>query len=452
MKKRVWTILTAICLTLMLLPTPVRADRGLLDGVPDGYIFHLDANISDEDFGVTSGGWYAFEVNPMPQNRHADIKLYSYQGESSQGGKYYSTTDEIRLLELPKSWNNAGDTFYVQLESGIAYNVEARNGKAFDVAIRCHGTVKPDDISSFDIDMSYFMDNGGTAHSPGEAPLPGDKITVALFANDDEADAAFSRYYNNGQYAIVISGGNGIAEVTELIVTLDDGTSFSVKNDGSNTFSFTMPEASVSLSYTASWEGESGYGNEFKNPFTDISESDPFYDAVQWAIRYGITTGTSKTTFSPQATVTRAQAMTFLWRSANCPEPSSSDISFTDVKPTDYFYKAVLWAVENGITNGTGNGKFSPEQTCTHAHMVTFSWRFLGKENETGQGAWYDDALSWYTSMIGHLVEDDATPVESGTLTDITNAVTSQKLCSRADAVNYLYLNDEILFWQMVNQ
>ena len=113
------------------------------------------------------------------------------------------------------------------------------------------------------------------------------------------------------------------------------------------------------------------------NPFVDVKESDYFYKAVLWAVEKGITTGTSATTFRPEQTCTRAQIVTFLWRNAGKPEPASSANPFIDVKDGDYFAKAVLWAVEDGITTGTSATTFRPENTCTRAQIVTFLYRAL---------------------------------------------------------------------------
>ena len=109
-------------------------------------------------------------------------------------------------------------------------------------------------------------------------------------------------------------------------------------------------------------------------PFTDVSADSYYYDAVLWAVENGIAKGTSHTTFSPDATCTRAQAVTFLWRSEKSPA-GDTDNPFTDVKSTDYYADAVLWAVREEITKGTGNTTFSPNANCTRAQIVTFLWR-----------------------------------------------------------------------------
>jgi len=112
-----------------------------------------------------------------------------------------------------------------------------------------------------------------------------------------------------------------------------------------------------------------------KNPFTDVKKSDYYYKAVLWAVGKGVTSGTSKTTFSPEDPCTRGQIAAFLWRAAGQPAPSTSKNPFTDVKKKDFYYKSVLWAVENGITAGTSKTTFSPEDPCTRGQIVTFLYR-----------------------------------------------------------------------------
>ena len=116
------------------------------------------------------------------------------------------------------------------------------------------------------------------------------------------------------------------------------------------------------------------------NPFTDLKDGAFYYTAVLWAVEKGITTGASKTTFAPGKPCTRGQIVTFLWRFKNSPEPTSTENPFADVKADAFYYKAVLWAVENNVTSGTGKGKFSPDSTCTRGQVVTFLYRAAGEE------------------------------------------------------------------------
>ena len=106
-----------------------------------------------------------------------------------------------------------------------------------------------------------------------------------------------------------------------------------------------------------------------------MKKTDYFFDAVEWAVEKGITTGTSATTFSPNANCNRAQAVTFLWRAKGSPAPKATTTAFTDVAPDSYYYNAVLWAVENGVTNGTSATTFSPDAICTRGQIVTFLYR-----------------------------------------------------------------------------
>ena len=113
------------------------------------------------------------------------------------------------------------------------------------------------------------------------------------------------------------------------------------------------------------------------HPFSDVRSDAFYYKDMLWAVEKGITSGTSDTTFSPSQSCTRGQVVTFLWRAAGSPEPESTVCPFTDLNPTASYYKAVLWAVEKGITSGTSDTTFSPSQSCTRGHVVTFLYRYM---------------------------------------------------------------------------
>ncbi len=128
-------------------------------------------------------------------------------------------------------------------------------------------------------------------------------------------------------------------------------------------------------------------------PFTDVTDGDYFFEAVRWAYNHEpqVTNGMSETTFGPDLTVTRGQCVTFLWRAMGCPEPAPNQNSFVDVSESDYYYKAVLWAVEKGITNGVDAAHFAPDLTLSTAHIATFLYRTL----EIGTDGWYAEAADW---------------------------------------------------------
>ena len=146
--------------------------------------------------------------------------------------------------------------------------------------------------------------------------------------------------------------------------------------------------------------------------FDDVQdESQYYFTPVYWAVDNGITTGTSPTTFSPNAGCTRAQVVTFLWRAAGKPEPTTSENPFEDVTSDAYYYKAVLWAVEKGITTGTSATTFRPDRTCTRGQIVTFLWRYNGQpEPENGNNPFADvPAGQYYYKAVQWAVENGIT-------------------------------------------
>ena len=146
------------------------------------------------------------------------------------------------------------------------------------------------------------------------------------------------------------------------------------------------------------------------NPFTDVQENDYYFNPVKWAVFNEITIGTSSTTFSPEQDCTRAQMVTFLWRAKGSPEPSSTSNPFTDVKSDAYYAKAVLWAAEQGITTGTSLITFSPDATVNRAQSVTFLWRMEGSEKASVNNQFTDvDANAYYSGAVDWAVRDQIT-------------------------------------------
>ena len=134
--------------------------------------------------------------------------------------------------------------------------------------------------------------------------------------------------------------------------------------------------------------------------FDDVPTGAYYEEAVAWAAEKGITEGTSATTFAPKALCTRAQVVTFLWRAAGCPEPQNVG-SFADVTAGSYYAKAVAWAIENGITGGTGDGMFSPDAVCTRAQAVTFLYRASAAPAVDGSSSFSDvDADAYYMAAV----------------------------------------------------
>ena len=191
-------------------------------------------------------------------------------------------------------------------------------------------------------------------------------------------------------------------------------------------YAFTMPASKVTV--TATFMDD----NTMLNFFVDVKASDYYYDAVLWAAQNGITSGTDAEHFSPNQPCTRAQIVTFLWRAAGSPEPKAMS-SFADVSTDAYYAKAVAWAVENGITTGTGDGKFSPDATCTRAQSVTFLFRAIGKLVDSK--AEFSDVLadSYYANAVDWAVENGVTNGIGDGLFGPDNS------CTRAQIVTFLY-------------
>ena len=213
-------------------------------------------------------------------------------------------------------------------------------------------------------------------------------------------------------------------ELDTLTVKDASGSKIKVKDKGDGKFTFTMPASKVTVS--------AEFAEIETLDFADVPTDAYYYEAVKWAAKKGITGGTGDGTFNPNGSCTRAHIVTFLWRAAGSPAPKST-VSFADVPADSYYAKAVAWAVENGITLGTGDGTFSPNATCTRAQSVTFLYRALGTAPTTVNGftdvtadAFYADAVAW--------------AVESG----VTNGTSASSFspsngCTRAQIVTFLY-------------
>lgn len=176
-------------------------------------------------------------------------------------------------------------------------------------------------------------------------------------------------------------------------------------------------------------------GDSSKFNFHDVTRFDYFYDAVKWAVDHDITSGTGRFTFSPNAACTRAQTVTFLWRAAGSPRPVSAVNPFTDVHYGDYFYQAVLWAVENGITMGTSATTFSPDATVTRAQVVTFLWRANGQPAAWNSGFTDVSADAYYAKAVAWAVQNGIT---TGTGFGVFSP---DAACTRAQIVTFLYRN-----------
>ena len=264
---------------------------------------------------------------------------------------------------------------------------------------RYTGSSSSGTTSSYPVSVPRF-DNGSVSVTPGSASKG---TTVTLTVKPDEG------------YAL-----------DKLTVTDKDGNRLSLSDKGDGKYTFTMPDGKVSVDASFSKIAAAV-------SFRDVNQSDYYYDAVQWAVEKGITEGTSATTFSPDASCTRAQMVTFLYRAAGSPAPKSTVNPFTDVSANDYYYNAVLWAVENGITTGVSADRFAPGATVSRAQTVTFLYRANG--SPAASGASFSDVAAdeYYANAV-------AWAVRSGITTGTGNGKFAPNApCTRGQIVTFLY-------------
>ena len=256
---------------------------------------------------------------------------------------------------------------------------------------------------SYAVETPDKTENGSVSVSPKNASQ-GDRVTVTV-----KPDEGY--------------------ELDSLKVLDKDGKELELTDKGDGIYTFKMPAGKVEIK--ASFAPE----KTAQDFFTDVPANSYYADAVLWAAKNGITGGIGNGLFGPNQPCTRAQIVTFLWRAAGSPEPKAMS-SFADVSTDAYYAKAVAWAVENGITTGTGDGKFSPDATCTRAQSVTFLYRAAGSPAVSGSAEFGDVATNaYYADAVAWAAKNGITGGIGGGLFGSGND------CTRAQIVTFLYRN-----------
>ena len=281
----------------------------------------------------------------------------------------------------------------VDLEAGT-YTVEvnADNCEVFNSNI----TITADTATHTQtIAMTYRKSSGGDDSDPTYAIEVGKDIRNGTVT-------ANRRYAERGDTVTITVKPDDGFKLDDLTVTDKNGNELKLTDKGNGKYTFKMPAGKVTVSATFAPEKTAA------DYFADVPANSYYADAVLWAAKNGITGGIGNGLFGPNQPCTRAQIVTFLWRAAGSPEPKSMS-SFSDVSADSYYAKAVAWAVENGITTGTGDGKFSPDATCTRAQSVTFLFRAIGKLVDSK--AEFSDVLtdSYYANAVAWAVENGVT-------------------------------------------
>ena len=295
-------------------------------------------------------------LNTVEPNANGAAAQYS-----KDGGKTWQ--DSAEFTELT---SNTTYTFAVRYAEKAPYAASAASDTAeFSTLYRSSGSSSD---PTYSVSTPSKTENGTVTVSPKSASK-GDTVTITV-----KPDSGYV--------------------LDDLTVTDKNGNELTLKDKGNGKYTFVMPAGKVEVKATFAKEIE-------VSPFADVATDDYYYEAVKWAVKNGITTGVGNNLFAPGQPCTRAQIVTFLWRAAGSPAPKNMS-SFADV-PADAFYaKAVAWAVENGITGGTGDGKFSPDATCTRAQAVTFLARALSAKasgkaefSDVPADSYFADAVAW---------------------------------------------------------
>ena len=336
---------------------------------------------------------------PAPELTSADYTVTGLIGNDTLGGisLYYADPSDLSKAVTPDT-GKAGTYAIVITEGGTGNNNYAPtfvNG-TLTIASRPSGGV---------VAVTYPVN------------VPGETERGSVSSNVKNAS-------KGSTVTITVEPEDGF-QLADLTVTDKDGNELPLTDKGDGKYTFTMPAGKVEVNATFAEKIET-------SPFADVSTDAYYYEAVKWAAEQGITGGVGGGLFAPDQSCTRAQIVTFLWRAAGSPEPKSMR-SFSDVPEDSYYAKAVAWAVENGITVGTSATTFSPDATCTRAQGVTFLFR-AAKASADGAPAFRDVAAdAYYAAAVKWATDNSVTNGIGGGLFGSDND------CTRAQIVTFLW-------------
>ena len=281
--------------------------------------------------------------------------------------------------------------------------------------------------------VAVFTKNGSSSGGSSSGSSSSRTYSVTVEDSQNGTVTASPKRAEKGDTVSVTASANSGYAVSGVTVKTAGGDTVKVADNGNGKYTFTMPAANVTV--TAAFSK-----TQTTVSFADVSSDSYCADAVKWAVENGVTNGTTATTFSPNAACTRGQIVTFLWRAAGSPAPKTTVNPFTDVAADAYYAKAVLWAVENGITNGTTAATFSPDAPCTRAQAVTFLFRGAianGLEAVTLQEliSGFSDAAS----LPGYAVSAMNWALANGIVQGNGGALMPNNTCTRGQIVTFLY-------------
>lgn len=379
-----------------------------------------------------SNGTYFYKATADDQG---EITFTSTHGFSpftfSLTNEAVAEVNGIGYASFQEAVNAAGDNDTVEVVNGNADLTATMSGSSRTITVK---NSTGDKITVTINSQAYSIASGEaqsveyTRPSSGGGSSSSTRYTVSVEDTDNgTVKVSPTRASKGSTVTITVTPDEGY-ELDKLIVTDKNGDKVKLTDKGDGKYTFKMPASKVTVEATFA-----EIGTEPETPvFTDVPTSAYYYDAVLWAVENGVTEGTSATTFSPDMSCTRAQMVTFLWRAAGSPKATGSN-PFTDVQAGSYYYDAVLWAVEQGITSGTSATTFAPDATCTRAQTVTFLYRAAsspavsgGSFSDVSADAYYADAVAWAVS-------------EGVTMGTSDTTFSPDVDCTRAQIVTFMY-------------
>ena len=365
----------------------------------------------------------------------ADAKevTYDYQTKSGNTAAKYLMSCKLNV----KGGTTPVAKYAISVTGGIANLAKAAEGSV--VTLTADAPAANMHFARWEVESgSEAVTFANATNSTTTFPMPAGEVKVKAVFEADEIMLPI-------QYDVsVLNDGNGKAFASPAKAAADTAITLTATPNAGYHFKawrvilggvtitdnkFTMPAEDVEVQ--AVFEKDAPIS---KHPFLDVPAGAYYEDAVVWAVGKGITSGTNATTFDPNGTCTRAQAVTFLWRAAGSPTPKTKLMPFPDVPVGSYYWNAVLWAIEQGITEGTSYLTFSPNDSCTRAQIVTFLWRAKGNPAVTGNAPFTDVAPDAYYAAAVTWAE------KNGITGGIGNGLFgSNNTCTRAQIVTFLY-------------
>ena len=359
--------------------------------------------------------------------------IYDYQTKSGNTAANYLMPCKLNV----KGGTTPVAKYAISVTGGIANLAKAAEGSV--VTLTADAPAANMHFARWEVESgSETVTFANATNSTTTFPMPAGEVKVQAVFEADEIMVPI-------QYDVsVLNDGNGKAFASPAKAAADTAITLTATPNAGYHFKawrvilggvtitdnkFTMPAEDVEVQ--AVFEKDAPIS---KHPFLDVPAGAYYEDAVVWAVGKGITSGTNATTFDPNGTCTRAQAVTFLWRAAGSPTPKTKLMPFPDVPVGSYYWNAVLWAIEQGITEGTSYLTFSPNDSCTRAQIVTFLWRAKGNPAVSGNAPFTDVAPDAYYAAAVTWAE------KNGITGGIGNGLFgSNNTCTRAQIVTFLY-------------